>query len=692
MIDKLELTTVFKEEAAELIDRFGVLVDGFHSGSEAERQEIFSEMFRVIHNLKGAARTVGHQSIEKLSHQIEEDLAAHKNDIASIPQSLQSQLAEATTALQMLLDNEPLLENEPTAPQIEGERESRTDKTPSSRNLTSIRVDIARFDELMGSSGDLLMSRARMEERHRRLKVLFDNLEHHIRNREDRFDGFAEPLQQMRELIQADNRDLIDFSHLTETITESMKRLRMVPLELAEREWREVVRKAGNAAGKTVDVTIHTGTIQLDKQVLDQLRDPMMHLLRNAVDHGLESPEERTAAGKPVKGRIDIDASLQGAMVQLSVHDDGRGVDREKVRKKAARTGLVEHTQLRRLSDDALLDLLFHPGFSTADIVTELSGRGVGLDVVRSRIEAVGGRVRIFSPPGAVGTAVVLSVPLSVLSTVGLHVKCGSTAYALPLEYVQHTAQLNHMNIDYMDGHMVMRQKDADPIRVVHLSTLVGETDQGETTPDKVVVLSRSNMLLGVLVDTIEGQYEFVTHSLPWNLEQIPGVSGGSLRPDGTVVVVLDVPYLFDQAGTSLTARGPRPSNGQDESDYRSVKPRRVLVVDDSLAARTMEKNILLEAGHEVTLAEDGEAAWKRLHEQSFDLLVSDVHMPYMDGLELTRRIRSSDRFQDLPVILVTSLDSAEAKAAGAAAGADEYIVKGTFEQQALLDVISRYL
>jgi two-component system chemotaxis sensor kinase CheA len=566
---------------------------------------------------------------------------------------------------------------------------NREKKETGSRPNSSIKVNASRFDELMNFSGELMISRARMEERHARLEQLAEMLEKEAArqgHRED--DGLATVVRKARSLVQLNVRDMMDFGNLADGITDAMKKVRMVSLGLTEREWREVIRKAAHTADKEVVVSISTGTIELDKRVLDELRDPMMHLLRNAVDHGIESRIERLEAGKPESGRIEIEASVQGAMVQIQVRDDGAGIDLAKIRKVAIDSGLVDRNDIDLLEDDALYDFLFHPGFTTAREVSALSGRGVGLDVVRTRIEAFGGQVRVYSPPGNRGTTFVISVPLSVLSTVGLYVGSGNTTYALPLDYVLRTVRVREGEIAQMDGQPVLTQAGFDPIRLARLSDLVKMPGEPLEKPDKVIVLSRSNLLLGVMVDHIEGHYEFVTQSMPWNLIHSPGINGASPRPDGSVVVVLDVPYLFDQACTvtkKSVLKSVRPS-------LTSSRTKRVLVVDDSLTSRTLEKNILLEAGYQVDVAADGEAGWKRLKQESYDLLVSDVDMPRLNGFELTRHVRSEKQLRDLPVILVTCKNKPEDRAAGAAAGADEFVVKGTFDQQSLLEIISKYL
>ena len=318
-----------------------------------------------------------------------------------------------------------------------------------------------------------------------------------------------------------------------------------------------------------------------------------------------------------------------------------------------------------------------------------MSGRGVGLDVVRGRIEALGGSVRLSPRDDRNGTDVCISVPLSILSRVGLHVGSGTTTYSFPLEYVVRTTRAREQDIEKMDGQRVLKQEDGDPIRLVRLSELLGHGEKSAGNPDKVVVLSRSNQLLGVLVERIEGHFEFISQSLPWNLERAPGVNGVSPRPDGSVIVDIDVPYLFEKAGGSALGYRSGSFSGAPGNVSRT---RRVLVVDDSAAARTMAKNILLDAGYVVESAADGEGAWQLLKQHSFDLLVSDINMPKLDGLALTRRVRATAELRDLPIVLVTSLDKPEDKLAGAEAGADEYIVKGAFDQNSLLETVSKYL
>ncbi len=689
-MNREDLEAIFREEAAELIDRFGQLVQSLKNAAAEDMQAIYGELYRVAHNLKGAAHTVSNKGILALAHQVEEDLEPYKADPSSITAATIERLKEATSALQMLLEdaNNAAERNGDVVPG--GEKHDPV--SPTLKDQTSIRVGADRFDALMGYSGAILMARARMEARHHRLRRLAEVLERG--NDKRSLDGGAwdRAVEEINDIIQSDNRDLLDFGYLTDGINHAMKRMRMVPLRLAERGWREIARKAAHETGKRLEMVIRTGNIELDKNVLDQLREPIMHLIRNAVDHGIEPSEERVAAGKPAEGRLDIEAAVQGAMVRITVRDDGKGVERERIWETALALRLMDENQLSAMSDQELLDLLFHPGFSTAKEVSTVSGRGVGLDVVRARIESFGGRIGIWSPPDRSGTTFHLSIPLSLLSTVGLHVMSGDTAYTLPLEYVQSMTSALEEETELMDGYWVLKQKDADPIRIVELAELLGNPNKSARRPDKVVILSRSNLLLGLLVDQVEGHFEFVAQPLPWNLERLPGINGVSLRPDGSVVVDLDVPYLFELAGNITGRNGSMSKIRTSSVASTAVSARRVLLVDDSLACRTMEKNILLDAGYHVVLAENGKVAWERLAEGTFDCLVSDVDMPEMNGLELTRRVRSTDKLRDLPVILVTNLDKPEDRTAGADAGADEYIVKGTFDQKTLLEAVSKYI
>jgi two-component system chemotaxis sensor kinase CheA len=421
--------------------------------------------------------------------------------------------------------------------------------------------------------------------------------------------------------------------------------------------------------------------VELDRQVIDALREPLAHLLRNALDHGLEGPEERAKAGKSPRGEIAVQARVRGATVEIEVIDDGRGIDAGRVLKRALELELVANEDAAR--DPAFLDtVLFTPGFSTARAVSSVSGRGVGLDVVRTRVTELGGQVTVTSREP--GTCFSLSVPTSVVSLRGLSVEAGKSTFVIPSMQVHRTLRVKTENVRSAEGGAVITTPEGEPLRLRWLSTAMGQARGDDANMLNVVVAADGLHRHGLVVDEIHGDTSFVIKRLPWNVRRTPGVIGATHKGDASLALVVDVTHLL------------RVQNGAGEERRVQTAPRRaarrILVADDSLTSRTLERNILTGAGYEVEVVVDGEAAWRALEHGPFDLVVSDVQMPGLDGIQLTRRIRTSSRFANLPVILVTSLDRPEDVAEGARAGANEYIVKGRFDQKALLEAVSRLL
>ncbi|MCP4679109.1 MAG: response regulator [Deltaproteobacteria bacterium] len=714
-----ELMEVFREEAAELIDKIAVQIESLRNAPPKKHRDIMVVILRVAHNLKGAARVVGVTDIENLAHAVEDALQPLRDNPEALTEERIQEILEGVTVMQLVLEGKEgsvraaneLVERlgsdageqkkETTALRREPADPDRPAKEPVVPDQpaketadaghrfeegTSIRVDTARFDRVMDFAGELLVSQARMDSRHRRLDNFYKELQRIVKKAPGTADLLTPLINEIRQLIQEDRKELLDFGHLTAEINDAMKQVRMVPLKKAEPVWRRTIREAAHHLGKQIKATVFTGDIELDKHVLDLLRDPMTHLLRNAADHGIEPPDERVSKGKPRSGQVFIKAGVMGAMVHLEVSDDGRGIDLGKVRDSLIAKEIITAEKNASLSDEDALEYLFIPGFSTATSVSRLSGRGVGLDVVRSQVEELGGSVTISSSSRLGGITFQLSVPLSILSTLGLFVRVNDTTYALPVEYVVRTLRAKHGDIKQVDGKPIVQMSDADPIRIAWLSDLMGSQVKNTSGMLKVVVLSRFDVQLGLVVDAIEGQQEFVIKALPWNFTSVPGVNGAVIREDGRLAISIDVPHLFN------TVRFPTGQARRQTRGKLSSTKRRVLVVDDSMASRTMGRNILQEAGYDVTLAADGQEAWELLQKEPFELVVSDVDMPRLDGLGLTRMVRGSDKLRGLPVILVTSLDSPEDIAAGADAGADEYVVKGTFDQNSLLELVTKYI
>lgn len=340
---------------------------------------------------------------------------------------------------------------------------------------------------------------------------------------------------------------------------------------------------------------------------------------------------------------------------------------------------LVAQRDVERMSSDEMLELLFLPGFSTADTVSHLSGRGVGLDVVRSQVEALAGEVHIATDAGLGGGTFEMLIPLSLASDRGLLVQVGDTVAVLGMNDVERTLLVSTTALKEVANEQVLELEDGAPLVVRSLAGVLGETEQ-RAERFTIVVVRHGRSRVGLMVSAIVGEERFVTKRLPWNLGSVPGVQGGVILADGRVCLVLDVAHLVNARAVAIAP----------PAEPEQTKVTRVLVVDDSVTSRTLERNILRSAGYEVVVAKDGEEGWQTLQNTSVDLVVSDVEMPRCTGLELSSRIRGSEQHRDLPIILVTSLGSEDDLSAGAQAGADEYIVKGQFDQRQLLEAVAR--
>jgi two-component system chemotaxis sensor kinase CheA len=505
--------------------------------------------------------------------------------------------------------------------------------------------------------------------------------------------------------VRASVEDSTRLSAVTGRLQDQIRRTRMLPLNTLLSPLRVQMREMMRMAGKQIELQTEGGEVEADRQVLESLREVLLHLLRNAVDHGIEAAEVRKTRNKPQVGYIALRAAVSGDYLDLSIEDDGAGLDVDAIRQRALVDGLVNEADLSRLSDTDFLDLVFLPGFSTRRTVDKLSGRGVGLDVVRSQIERMHGQVSIQNYPGA-GCVFLLRVPLSLTSSHGLLLRVNQGIYMLPLESIQRIVSIEPRDIHMVEGHAAI-MLDGRPLAVIHLADLIGEAKRSATsseTPstrmtDQATSVDRRSLalLLGsgerqvaCLVDAVLGEQELVVHRLPFPLQRVRFIAGATILADGKVVPILDlVDILRSAIGTRSMISVVEAAETPDHTPG-------VLVVDDSITTRTLEKNILEAAGYRVHLAIDGVEALQMLHSLTenggCDLLLSDIDMPNLNGFDLTTQVRNDPVLKHLPIVLVTSLDTPSDRERGLAAGADAYIVKRAFDQQTLLDTIAHLI
>jgi two-component system sensor histidine kinase and response regulator WspE len=482
--------------------------------------------------------------------------------------------------------------------------------------------------------------------------------------------------------------DLFDrrSAQLSQRLYLEVLRTRMRPFSDGVRRFPRMVRDLGRSLGKQIRFEIFGENTQVDRDILERLEAPLAHLLRNAVDHGCELAETRRAAGKPPEGTLRLEARHSAGVLLVTVSDDGSGVDPERVREAVVRKHLTTATVAQRLSESELLEFLFLPGFTLKQTVTELSGRGFGLDVVQNMIKGVRGTIRLINQPGR-GLRVQLQLPLTLSVLRALLVEIGGEPYALPLNQITRTLKLAPASIEMFEGRPHFRFGDELVGLIAAHQALecagagVGEGDL------PVVILEDRNVRYGVVVDGFLGERELVVQPLDSRLGKLRNISAAALMEDGAPVLIVDVEDLLRSIEKLLEQGALNDVRGEPWNPLLR-KPKRVLVVDDSLTVRELERKLLAGRGYLTEVAVDGMDAWNAISAGTYDLVITDVDMPRLDGIQLARRIKQDPRLRSLPVLVVSYKDRDEDRLHGLAAGADYYLTKGSFHDETLIQAV----
>ncbi len=559
----------------------------------------------------------------------------------------------------------------------------------------SIRVNVELLDSVGLLAGDLLVESARSELRGRDLQSLFE-----------RFARLGDNLLRVTEGNQVgpDQRRLIDMlesdlsllrddafrfvrhhSDGLNTLNTSLTQLadhvaeaRLVPLSSVFEAFPRAVRELANSQGKRIELHVENTSAGVDRSMVSDVRDALVHLIRNAVDHGIESPELRETLGKPEVGRVSLKARADGDMLAVEVEDDGRGIDPEKLRASAVKKGLLTQAQAAGLGEREAMELIFKPGFSTAEKVTDVSGRGVGMDVVKRKVEALGGSVSVSSRIGR-ATTVSLRLPQSLALMRVLLVRLGDDVYGMPAADVEAVARFSQADRLEIFGNLAVLHR-GQPIAFTALGPLLGLNGGPRFERPPCVVVRFGEDRAALVVDGFVDEREVAVKPIGGDfLKGAPFVAGSAALEDGRIAVLLHVPDIMAEI-----RKLSRPVETQ------APKRLKVLLVDDSPIARATESALVRALGHDVEEAQDGEDAWERLTRGAFDLVLTDVQMPKLDGFALSRRIKNHEAYQKLPVVILSSLASPEDKRRGLDAGADAYLVKGELGVESLALTIDR--
>ena len=497
-------------------------------------------------------------------------------------------------------------------------------------------------------------------------------------------------LAESQQLLAEQTAELDEFawqaSQRAQVLYDTALACRMRPFADVLTGQARMVRDLGRSLGKQVRLEIEGEKTQVDRDVLEKLEAPLTHLLRNAVDHGIESPEQRLLAGKPAEGLIRLRASHQAGLLVLELSDDGNGVDLERVRRSIVQRQLSPAETAAQLSEEELLTFLFLPGFSLRDKVTEVSGRGVGLDAVQHMVRQLRGAVVLEQKAGE-GSRFHLEVPLTLSVVRSLVVEVGEEAYAFPLAHIERMCDLAPEDIVQVEGRQHFWHEGRHVGLVAATQLLQRPVSQNSAATLKVVVIRERDAVYGVAVERFIGERTLVVLPLDERLGKIQDISAGALLDDGSVVLIVDVEDMLRSVDKLLnTGRLERIARHSQQA--AQVARKRILVVDDSLTVRELQRKLLLNRGYDVAVAVDGMDGWNALRAEDFDLLITDIDMPRMDGIELVSLLRRDNRLQSLPVMVVSYKDREEDRRRGLDAGADYYLAKASFHDDALLDAV----
>ena len=461
---------------------------------------------------------------------------------------------------------------------------------------------------------------------------------------------------------------------------------RMRPLADGIRGFPRLVRDIARTLEKQVRFEVRGDQTGVDRDILDKLEAPLSHLIRNALDHGIEPASIREAAGKPAMGTIRLEARHRAGMLSITLTDDGRGIDSDTLRAKAISKGLVARQVADQLSTVELLEFLFLPGFSTKEEVTEISGRGVGLDVVQTMVKAVGGTVRVSTQLGR-QTAFTLQLPITMSVIRALLVDVGGEPYAFPLTRIDQIVFCHHDDVRTIEGRQYF-ERDGLSIGLVMASQIFELTPVGPPAdPMPIVVISDRGQQFGMVVDAFLGERDLEVRPLDPRLGKVPNMNSASLLENGNPVLIVDVEDLVRSIDNVLMGR--RLSRVEFERLAEQARQRkRILVVDDSITVRELERQLLQARGFAVDVAVDGMDGWNAIRSARYDLVVSDVDMPRMDGIELVTLIKNDPASKDIPVVIVSYKDREEDRLRGLDAGANRYLTKSSFHDETFVRTI----
>jgi two-component system chemotaxis sensor kinase CheA len=744
------LLATFKVETKEHLTAVSAgLIELEKAGDAEQRQAILEVVFREVHSLKGAARAVNMTGVESVSHALESVFAAMRRKPELPSPALFDLLHQAVDTIERLLlsletdrgtiapahirELVQCLQNAvagtaplpPTPASLLAEYQENPVPEKQSQADT-VRIASGKLDSLLHQAEELVAAKLSALQRTIELDdidatfVLWEKEWRKTRPARRKMDKIRQTATS-RSLAAADVSHLtrllefLDWNHafvksmqskvhsltktsasdrhtlngMVDTLLDDMKEALMLPFAIILEPLPKMVRDLARDRGKDAELVQEGSAIEIDKRILEELKDPLLHLLRNCVDHGIEKPDERQRKGKPARGEISVAATLLDSnRIEIRVADDGAGIDTARLLETAVKSGLTGADEAELLERGKLLEFIFTSGFSTSPVIDDISGRGLGLAIVREKVTNLGGAITVASEPQG-GTTFTIVLPLSLSTYRGILVRAGEQLFVIPAPQVERCARTGNNAIKTVENRetVLLGNEAVSFVRLASVLGLPRSVRKGEEPDDvRLFVLNNGEVRIAFGVEEILGEQEILVKGLGRQLSRVRNISGSTVLGTGKVVAILHPGDLLKSA-VKVAAAPAATIPGKEAAVRKSV-----LIVEDSITARTLLKNIIETAGYETSTAVDGLDALALLRTEEIDLVVSDVDMPRMNGFDLTARIRASREFAELPVILVTSLDSREDRERGIEAGANAYLVKSSFDQSNLIEIIRRFI
>jgi two-component system chemotaxis sensor kinase CheA len=752
------INATFRIEAEEHLKAFSNgLIDLEKKQSEERYAEILEIMFREIHCLKGASRSVDQKDIEAICQPLESTFSSLKKGelvISAISLDLFHKTAQRLTQLihgsgsgltgsdrqsqrELIRQLKEVSGGETQTIQNGAKTDSKeiftlpmelaSSGADFSQNATTrvanpispqtVRINISKLDPLLMHSEELRQSKKAFHQRFTELTQLNTSIEHYkteslkwkrnraenstklLTDKNEEFETFLDSIEyELAGITRSLNLDQYNLSNMADIHIETMRQILMLPVSSIVETFPGMVREISREQGKEIEFIVRGTDLEIDKRILEELKDPLIHLIRNSIDHGIGTPIERVSQNKPSGGSIILDFKAEeNGIMEITVSDDGIGINRKEVLLAAIKSGKISREEGEKLDPENLLLMIFQSGVSTNSRISEISGRGLGLSITKEKVEKLNGRITVKTEEYK-GTSFIMHVPTTLSTFKGIHVKVNESGFIIPTTNVERVLKTDLSEIKTIENNQTILFED-QVLSLKDLGEILGlsknkpaeskQTDSETGRPKQILimVLVSGQDRIAFKVDEVMDEQQVLVKSLGKLLKRVRNISGATILGSGKVVPVLHVPDLIKSTFKSASLIKVISTEEKPTDRIKNI-----LVADDSITSRTLIKNILETAGYKVNTAVDGIEAFTKARSNEYDLIVSDADMPRMNGFELIAKIRQDKKISEVPVILVTALGSREDREHGIEAGADAYIVKSSFDQTNLLEIIKKLI